>query len=119
MSKRIGDSIGITQYDSPDVDISEIEKMLESDPLNEGLLAIAALTYYSSEELEKALYAYEKLLSINMRSAEYHYCLGNTYYRLGRRDEAFKEWQMTANLDEGGRYARRARRRMEEARLQS
>ena len=116
MARHTGNSVGITHYDSPDVDISEIEQMLEHDPLNEGLLAIAALTYYSNEELEKALFAYERLLTIDVRSPEYHYCLGNTYYRLGRVDEALQHWQLTANLDCGGRYAKRARKRMEEAR---
>ncbi len=116
MTEGRGASIGITQYDSPDVDILEIEKMLEADPLNEGLLALAALTYYSSEDLEKALYAYEKLISIDMRSPEYHYCIGNTYYRLGRKEEALQEWQLTATLDSGGRYARRAKKRLDEAR---
>ena len=116
MTDGRGDSVGITKYDSPDVDIDEIEKMLESDPLNEGLLAIAALTYYSSEALEKALFAYERLLLINVRSPEYHYCMGNTYYRLGRKEEALQQWQLTASLDSGGRYARRAIKRLDEAR---
>lgn len=116
MTKVRGESIGITKYDSPDVDIAEIEKMLEAEPMNEGLLAIAALTYYSCEELEKALYAYERLIAIDMRSPEYHYCIGNTYYRLGRKEEALQEWQLTATLDTSGRYARRAKKRLEEAR---
>jgi len=119
MTRLPGDSVGITHYDSPDVDIEEIERMLESDPMNEGFLAIAALTYYSSGELEKALFAYEKLLTIDVRSPEYHYCMGNTCYRLGRKDEALHQWQLTANLDEGGRYARRAKKRLEEAMLNS
>jgi tetratricopeptide (TPR) repeat protein len=116
MIKGPGESIGITKYDSPDVDIAEIEKMLESDPLNEGLLAIAALTYYSGEDLEKALFAYARLISIDMESPEYHYCIGNTYYRLGRTEEAVEEWQLTASLDVSGRYARRALKRLDEAR---
>ena len=116
MTERHRRAIAITKYDSPDVDISEIEKMLESDPMNEGLLAIAALTYYSTEDLEKALFAYERLLSIDMRSPEYHYCIGNTYYMLGRKDEALQEWQLTASLDQSGRYARRAKKRLEDAR---
>ena len=116
MTEGRSKSVSITKYDSPDVDIGEIELMLESDPMNEGLLALAALTYYSSENLEKALFAYARLISIDARSPEYHYCIGNTYYMLGRKDEALEEWQLTANLDQGGRYAKRAKKRLDDAR---
>ena len=110
----LDDACGITQYGAPEVDIEQIEAMLANDPANEGLLDIAAFTYYSAGQLEKALLTYQRLLALDQRSPVYHYCLGNTYYRLHRDAEAYQEWHMTIRVDqEGGRYARRARKRLE------
>jgi len=114
MTARPDDPVGLTQYGSPDVDIEQIEAMLVQDPDNEGLLAIAAFTYYSSGQLEKALVAYQKLVAMDFKNPEYHYCLGNTFYRLERNEEAYQQWKITMSQDEGGRYGRRAERRIGE-----
>ncbi len=106
--------VGLTQYGKADVEIEQIEKMLELDPFNEGLLDIAAFTYYSDENLEKALIAYQKLINIDSSNPVYHYCLGNTLYRLSRGEEAYEEWTLTISLDPKGRYGLRAKKRMEE-----
>ena len=76
------------------------------------MLAIAAFTYYSENQLEKALVAYQKLVAIDFKNPEYHYCLGNTFYRLERSEEAYQQWKITMSLDEGGRYGRRAEKRI-------
>ena len=104
--------IGLTQYGSPDVDLEQIEEMLSRDPENEGLLAIAAFAYYSEGQIEKSLVAYQKLISIDFKNPEFHYCLGNSLYRLGRNEEAYQEWKITMSLDKGGRYGKRAEKRV-------
>ena len=109
-----GSETELTQYGEPKVDVEQIEAMLVHDPRNEGLLDIAAFTYYSSGQLEKALMAYQLLVEIDHGNPIYHYCLGNTYYRLNRVAEAYQAWHMTIRVDsETGRYARRARKRLE------
>ena len=112
MSSRTGEPVGLTQYGSPDVEIEQIEELLVQDPDNEGLWAIAAFSYYSENQLEKALVAYQKLVAIDFKNPEYHYCLGNTFYRLERSEEAYQQWKITMSLDEGGRYGRRAEKRI-------
>lgn len=112
MDSESGEPVGLTQYGTPEVDIDQIELMLVQDPQNEGLLAIAAFTYYSKGDLEKALDAYQKLVELDFRNPEYHYCLGNTFYRLQRNEEAYQQWKTTMSLDEGGRYGRRAEQRI-------
>ena len=104
----------ITDYGEPEVDIEHLEALLGEDPDNVDLLDLAAFAYYSSNHLQKARWAYEKLVAMDNSHPSHHFYLGNTLYKLHLYQLADRQWSIVETLDEMGKYGEKARARREE-----
>ena len=103
----------ITDYGEPEVDIEHLEALLNEDPNNMDLLDLAAFAYYSSNNLHKARWAYEKLIAMDSSIPSHHFYLGNTLYKLLLYKEADNQWSIVETLDVLGKYGEKARIRRE------
>ena len=89
LQKVIGDAIHGGYFT---IDVREVQALLEGDPDNEMILDMAAFTFYTSGMLKEALACYEKLVKVDSKRPLYHFYLGNTYFKLDRREDACKQW---------------------------
>ncbi|MBF0544723.1 MAG: tetratricopeptide repeat protein [Candidatus Riflebacteria bacterium] len=103
----------ITKYSaSKDEGIDEVEKLLLSNPEDVDLLDWLAFMYYSKNELDKAIQAYNKALKIKPLASNFHFYLANTYFKKGNYQDAISEWSEVVRLNPESKMARKASERI-------
>lgn len=93
--------------------ISEVEKLLESDPNNVDLLDWLAFMYYSNNEIDKAIGTYKRALVIKPDNENQHYYLANSYFKKGNYEEAKKCWKEVIRLKPNSKIAQNAQERID------
>lgn len=93
--------------------ISEVEKLLVSDPNNVDLLDWLAFMYYSNNEIDKAIETYKRALAIKPNNENQHYYLANAYFKKGKTDDAQKEWSEVIRLKPNSKIAKNAQERID------
>jgi len=93
--------------------ISEVEKLLVSDPNNVDLLDWLAFMYYSNNEIDKAIETYKRALAIKPNNENQHYYLANSYFKKGNNAEAEKEWNEVIRLKPNSKIAKNAQERID------
>ncbi|MBI3038347.1 tetratricopeptide repeat protein [bacterium] len=93
--------------------ISEVEKLLVSDPNNVDLLDWLAFMYYSNNDINKAIETYKKALAIKPNNENQHYYLANSYFKKGMQQEAQKEWNEVIRLKPNSKIAKNAQERID------
>jgi len=93
--------------------ISEVEKLLVSDPNNVDLLDWLAFMYYSNNEIDKAIDTYKRALSIKPNNENQHYYLANSFFKKGQVADAEKEWNEVIRLKPNSKIAKNAQERID------
>jgi Tfp pilus assembly protein PilF len=93
--------------------ISEVEKLLVSDPNNVDLLDWLAFMYYSNNDMDKAVETYKRALAIKPNNENQHYYLANAYYKKGLSAEAQNEWSEVIRLKPNSKIAKNAQERID------
>lgn len=93
--------------------ISEVEKLLVSDPNNVDLLDWLAFMYYSNNEIDKAIDTYKRALAIKPNNENQHYYLANSFFKKGLQAEAEKEWNEVLRLKPNSKIAKNAQERID------
>ncbi len=93
--------------------ISEVEKLLVSDPNNVDLLDWLAFMYYSNNETDKAIETYKRALAIKPTNENQHYYLANSFFKKGNYAEAQKEWNEVIRLKPNSKIAKNAQERID------
>ncbi len=93
--------------------ISEVEKLLVSDPNNVDLLDWLAFMYYSNNEIDKAIDTYKRALAIKPNNENQHYYLANSFFKKGNQSEAEKEWSEVIRLKPNSKIAKNAQERID------
>ena len=97
-------------------EIRQLEALLEKSPDNKAIMEWLAFKLYSVALYPRAEELYRQLLDLQHRPGVQHFYLGNTYYRMGRYDDAVSEWEQTLALIPRDAKARKARARIDKVR---
>lgn len=105
----------LTQYSQAPLDIDELLRMHEANPENLNVLDCIAFSYYTQDDLDKALQYYQKILAQDGDQANAHYYVGNVYFRRRQLVAAMMSWKKVIALDPEGKLAKNAQERIDMA----
>lgn len=105
----------LTQYSQAPLDIEELLKVYEDDPKNLQVLDCIAFSYYTKDELDKALEFYKKITQVEPKQSAAHYYIGNILFRKKQIVAAMMSWKKVIKLDPGSKLAENAADRVEMA----
>lgn len=106
------DKFGITNYAkaSDPSELAKMEELLEKDPNSIPLLEWIAFMYYTSDNLERAVELYERLVKLQGDNEGHHYYLANLYRKLDKIEQAVEHWRKVLALNPQGKFADKVRR---------
>ncbi len=93
--------------------VKDVEELVRKEPMNVDLLDWLSFMYYSNDWFDSSMIAYQKLISLKPNSADAHFYLANTFFRLGKFPEAEKEWLEVMRLLPGKKLAGKAQDRID------
>lgn len=105
----------LTQYSQAPLDIDELLRMHEANPDNLNVLDCIAFSYYTQDELDKALQFYKKILEKDATQVNAHYYVGNVLFRRRQLVAAMMSWKKVITLSPGSKLAKNAQERVEMA----
>ncbi len=94
-------------------EIRKLEELLADNPDDIHILDWVAFTHYSNQNYVRAIELYLRLIEMEPQTASFHYFIANSYYKVGRKEEARDEWRKTIDLDVKGKFSRKAQERLE------
>jgi len=97
------------------LDIDEIERMLQAQPDNKELRDWLAFSLYTNNRFKEAIKHYIILIAQSPANENYHYYLGNCYYRSGLKALAIVEWKKVTQINPDGKLAKKAQERIQKA----
>lgn len=97
------------------LDVEEIERLLQSQPDNTELRDWLAFSLYTNNRFKEAIKHYIILISQQPGNENYHYYLGNCYYRSGLKALALVEWKKVTQISPDGKLAKKAQERITKA----
>jgi tetratricopeptide (TPR) repeat protein len=103
----------LTQYSSAPLDIEELLRMAEANPDNVNILDCLAFKFYTTEQLDKALELYGRIVKLQPENDSAHYYMGNIYYRKKRLVAAMMEWKKVISLSSDSKLAAKAQERID------
>ncbi len=114
MSMGFDEDIECTNYSKDqDLDVEEIEKLLQAQPNNKELRDWLAFSLYTNNRFKEAIKHYIILISQSPDNENYHYYLGNCYYRSGLKALAVVEWKKALQYAEpDSKLARKLQERL-------
>lgn len=105
----------LTQYSQAPLDIEELLRMHEANPDNINVLDCIAFSYYTKDDLDKALEYYKKILAKDPSQSNAHYYVGNVLFRRRQLVAAMMSWKKVVALDGDSKLAKNAQERIEMA----
>lgn len=110
------DKFGITNYAkaSDPAELAKMEELLAKDPDSIPLLEWIAFMYYTSDNVDRAVELYEKLVRLQGDNEGHHYYLANLYKKTSRTEMALQHWRKVIALAPQSKFADTARRLLEE-----
>ena len=105
----------LTQYSQAPLDIDELLRMHEANPDNLNVLDCIAFSYYTQDDLDRALEYYKKILEQDDTLANAHYYVGNVLFRRRQLVAAMMSWKKVIALDPDGKLAKNAQERIDMA----
>lgn len=110
------DRFGITNYAkaSDTAELGKMEELLQKDPNSIPLLEWIAFMYYTSENQQRAIELYEKLVDLDGSNEGHHYYLANLYFKTNDKAKAIEHWQKVISLNPSSKFAEKARHLIEE-----
>ncbi len=105
----------LTQYTQAPLDIDELLRMHEANPENLSVLDCIAFSYYTQDDLPKALEFYKKIIAKDPKQVNAHYYIGNVLFRQRQLVAAMMAWKKVIHIDGNGKMGKNAQARIEMA----
>lgn len=100
LDQKVEDAVTMIQAGGPPMQaIQMLKSVLEEDPNHLG--ALRQLGFYSMQtnQFEKAISRFEKIVEVNPEEVIAYYMVGQAYEGLGNKDEAVKAYQKYAEIE--------------------
>lgn len=110
------DEFGVTKYAkaSDPAELSKMEELLAKDPESIPLLEWIAFMYYTSDNTDRAVELYERLVRLQGDNEGHHYYLANLYRKTNHTEKAIRHWRKVIALNPQSKFADTARRLLQE-----
>lgn len=105
----------LTQYSCAPLDVDELLQMYEANPENLNVLDCLAFKFYTSDDLDRSLEFYQKIVKMDDKNESAHYYIGNILYRKKRVMAAIMQWKKVVSLDPESKLAQKAQERIDQA----
>ena len=110
-----GENELLTQYSQAPLDEDELLRMAEANPDNINILDCLAFKFYTSEQLDRALEFYKKIVTLDDQNESAHFYIGNIFYRKKQIMAAIFEWKKVIGLGTDPKLADKAQERIDAA----
>ena len=110
------EKLGITNYAkaSDPAELAKMEELLSKDPDSVPLLEWIAFMYYTSDNCERAIELYSRLVDLDGKNEAHHYYLANLFLKMKNTAKAVEHWKAVIALNPVSKFADKAKNLIDE-----